>query len=118
MFLRWAAETRTEHSQQVFTPGLLSQGKKKNRPPEFKGKAHNAMCVLLWVESLVLQRVEQASQHANVRAVLVRALCRQWRLLRFKGVWFSFLQARSFYRDGRRFLLAFRALNLESQVLG
>ena len=85
--------------------------------PLFKGKAANTMKVLLWLEHILAQR-PAATAHAKVVACVVRAVCRQWRLVHVPSVWFSHLQARAFYRDGVRILTCLKTLFMESNMLG
>eukprot|EP00969_Alexandrium_andersonii_P113132 5000831-Alexandrium_andersonii.AAC.1 len=95
MFSGWAKANSVQHSQQRFSGKLLSiDGKNagSNPTPLFKGKAANTLAVLLWLES-AMAGPEQATTHRSLRATVVRSLCRQWRMLHIRRVFFTHMQA-------------------------
>ena len=75
VFSHWTKENFIEHSQQMFTISMLNL----RQIPNFKGKAHNAMSVLFWLEALLCKHVAVDAHHAALRGIVVRAFCRQFR---------------------------------------
>ena len=67
------------------------------------------MTVVLWLASLA---VDRNCEHDVMRGTCLRAMARLWKLCHVRRLFFTREEALKFYRDGRRFLLAYKVLNV------
>ena len=116
-FKAWCDTAGVLHSQHMFTRASLSM-KSDQDSPLLKAKASNTMKIVLWLESIHPLSDPDDNPALYTRGVAVRAMARIWRKCKCGQRFFTKSQARLFHRDVRRFLLAYRMLNITAGFEG